>query len=601
VPRRHQPHFAIWSSAGALAGALFLAGPAAHAQGVSQRGNQAASSSTTALTTGATNDPDSFLMSPALDGNPQSLPRFRPTRRGQDSDRSRFGQLPDYGYKPALGAGTTGFDSTNARKRKPGQSPTPGQPSKPGSTPPAGAQPGANISKPETTTSKPESTPRDANTAQPDAAAVPIPKQLQAAGVPLPPKFLLQNRPGAPPLTPDGVIATVAATPPYRRQPIEERPFDPLGIQIGAFNIKPALDYTRGYDNNAPRNSAPPAASSWFNIYAPELLVNSNWERHELTASLRGSYTTYDTIHSLDRPNLDSRVNARIDVSRLTRIDLEGRYLLFTDSPGSPNIQVGVAHLPIAMTYGTTAGFTQAFNRLDVTLKGTFDRTVYNDSSLIDGTTSSNAGRNFNKYGTQLRTAYDVMPGAKPFVEIGLENRDYDLPVDAGGNDRTSRGYYGKVGTTLEFARKLVGEVSFGYLARSYEDPTLEDIRGWTVDSSLTWLATALTTVKLINTTTVTESVLTGVSGAFTRETTLQIEHAFRRWLVATARVTRGFDDYVGLAREDIRYVAATSLAYTLTRELWLRGEYRNEWRRSNQPGNDYFAHVWLVGLRLQR
>src|SRR5207247_4843340 len=134
---------------------------------------------------------------------------------------------------------------------------------------------------------------------------------------------------------------TIATTPPYRRQPIEERPFDPLGIQVGAFNFKPALDYTRGYDNNAPRNSAPPAASSWFNIYSPELLMNSNWERHELTASLRGSYTTYDTIHSLDRPTVDSRVNARIDVKKLTRIDLEGRYLLFTDYPGSPNIQAG--------------------------------------------------------------------------------------------------------------------------------------------------------------------------------------------------------------------------------------------------------------------
>jgi hypothetical protein len=38
-----------------------------------------------------------------------------------------------------------------------------------------------------------------------------------------------------------------------------------------------------------------------------------------------------------------------------------------------------------------------------------------------------------------------------------------------------------------------------------------------------------------------------------------------------------------------------------LSRELVLKGEFRQDWRFSNTPGNDYFANVWLVGLRLQR
>jgi hypothetical protein len=66
-------------------------------------------------------------------------------------------------------------------------------------------------------------------------------------------------------------------------------------------------------------------------------------------------------------------------------------------------------------------------------------------------------------------------------------------------------------------------------------------------------------------------------------------------------RFGRGFDDYVGSTREDIRYVASIGLAYYLSRELVLKGEFRQDWRFSNTPGNDYFANVWLVGLRLQR
>jgi hypothetical protein len=531
----------------------------------------------------------SLLMRPVLDGNPQNPPRFRSPRKGMDNAPSRFGQLPNFDYQPALGAGTTGFDSTNARRRPAksiqGTTSRAAQPlgaGNSGSQPQDGAAAGADATRP-------------------TVAAAPTSKQLQPAAGLLAGRLRMQNRPGAPPAGADGVTATLATTVPSLRPLPEEKPFDPLGVQVGAFNFRPAMDYARGWDSNAPRNATGPNASSWFNLYAPELLVNSNWDRHELTASLRGTYATYDTMHTLDRPTAEVKVNGRIDVTRETRIDLEGRYLLFTDYLGSPNIQAGLSHLPIGMDYGATVGFGQRFNRFDVTLKGLVDRTVYNDSEFTDGSTASNAGRNFNRYGTQLRTSYEVTPGVKPFVEIGADLRQYDLELDAGGVNRTSTGRYGKVGTTFELRPTLTGEASFGYLSRAYQDPTLEEVHGWTTDAALVWLASALTTVKLASSTTTAESTLVGVSGQFTRETTIQVDHAFRRWLIATFKLTRGFDDYVGSTREDIRYIASSALAYTLTRELVLKGEFRQEWRHSNTPGNDYFANVWLVGLRMQR
>jgi hypothetical protein len=568
--------------AGALAASLILVGEETRAQ-IAQ-GGMITAANDTADDNGGT----ASLMRPVLDGNPQNPPRFRSPRKGMDNAPSRFGQLPNFDYEPALGAGTSGFDSTNARKRpaksnqgKSSQGVPPGAAGNSGSQPPDATTPGT-----------------DATQINP---AGPTPKQLQPVAGLLAGRLRIQNRPGAPPAGIDGVPATIATTVPSLRPLPEEKPFDPLGVQFGAFNFRPAMDYVRGWDSNAPRNSTGPNASSWFNAYAPELLINSNWDRHELTASLRGAYVTYDTMHTLDRPTADVKVNGRIDVTRDTRIDVEGRYLLFTDYLGSPNIQAGLSHLPIGMDYGATVGFGQRFNRFDVTLKGLVDRTVYNDSEFTDGTSASNAGRNFNRYGTQLRTSYEVTPGVKPFVEIGADLRQYDLELDAGGNNRTSTGRYGKLGTTFELRPTLTGEASFGYLSRSYQDPTLEEVHGWTTDAALIWLASALTTVRLISTTGTAESTLVGVSGQFTRETTIQIDHAFRRWLIATFKVTRGFDDYVGSTREDIRYIASSALAYTLSRELVLKGEFRQEWRHSNSPGNDYFANVWLVGLRLQR
>jgi len=336
-------------------------------------------------------------------------------------------------------------------------------------------------------------------------------------------------------------------------------------------------------------------------VVAPELKLNSNWQRHELTADLRGSYTTYDRVSSLNRPNVDSKVTGRVDVTNNTRLDLEGHVLVGTDFLGSPNIQANLAKLPIFETFGGTAGIGQRFNRLEVVLKGGADRTVYQASTFTNGSTESNDDRNYNRPNVDLRTNYELTPGVKPYLEFGADTRLHDLAVDRFGQQRDSDGRFAKAGSSFEFSRIFTGDVAIGYLTRSYKDPRLPDIAGLTVDSSLTWLATALTTVKLTAATTVNETTLAGISGVFSRDITLQVEHAFRRWLSVTASFTRGFDDYVGSTRNDARYVASAVLLYKLTRDLQLKTEYRREWRHSNTPGNDFVADVVLFGLRLQR
>ena len=149
------------------------------------------------------------------------------------------------------------------------------------------------------------------------------------------------------------------------------------------------------------------------------------------------------------------------------------------------------------------------------------------------------------------------MPGVKPFVEVGADRRVHDLEIDSFGVQRNSVGGYGKVGSTFEFTRILTGDIAVGWLERHYQDPNLPRIAGLTVDGSLTWVASALTTVKLTAVTRADESTVPGVSGQFTREVTLQVDHAFRRWLIATGKFLYGNDDYVGSPRDDNRYSAS--------------------------------------------
>lgn len=511
-------------------------------------------------------------LAPKLEGNPRQPPRFEKV----NPPESKLEPLQSVFTPPASGAGLTGFDSTNARNKT--------EPKKP---------------KRGLATNAPAPTPR-ATLASGTPALVPASRyqvpQLTPSGEG---NTALAQAPGTPPVEDIGPIRK----PPKKRKAFgePEDPFAPLGIRVGAFDLYPAVELIGGYDTNPGQANSPKGAALYS--VAPELRVQSDWSRHELKADLRGNYTGYspDQTPSLSRPYFNGKVDGRVDVTRQTRIELEGRGLISTDNPSSPNLQAGLAELPLYATFGGTAGIGHRFNRFDLSIKGSAERTVYQESHLTDGSTVSNEDRNYDQYGGTLRGDYEVSLGVTPFVEIGAHTRVHDLETDSSGYQRNSTGLTGVVGTNFELSRLLTGEIAVGYTKRNYEDPRLEPVDGFVGDASLVWTASALTTVKLTAASTVGESTITGVSGVLYRDVALQVDHAFRRWLIGSLKGGFGIDDYVGSTRVDHRYSLGAALTHKLGRDLWLKGEFRQHWLQSDIAGNGYSESVFLLGLRLQR
>jgi hypothetical protein len=406
--------------------------------------------------------------------------------------------------------------------------------------------------------------------------------------------------PVSPPGTPTALpgAAPNPSVPPRRKPTTAEDPYDALGVRLGAFLLRPAIEVFSGYDSNPAR--VPGGRGSALLIVAPELQLQSDWTRHELTAVIRGTYNDYPATALADRPTLNATIDGRIDVTRDSRIDLEGRTVVGTDYPGSPNLAADIARLPIFTTVGGTLGVGQRFGLLDVSLKGMIDRTTWQDSQLTDGSSSSNADRNFNQVGGELRTAYALTDTLKPFIAFDFDTRTHDLAVDRSGLMRDSDGMASRAGVDLALAQRLIGEVALGYLSRVYRDPTLPDVRGAAVDGSLLFILTPLTNVKLSAKSTIEESVLAGVSGVLQHDSQLSVDHALRRWLIATVKFGYGLDDYVGSMREDRRYLASLALTYKLTRAVQLKGELQEVWLCSSEPYQNYAASVALIGLRYQ-
>jgi len=387
---------------------------------------------------------------------------------------------------------------------------------------------------------------------------------------------------------------------PLRRpRPALTDPYEALGLRVGTFLLRPAIEVSRGVDSNPAH--LPGRGGSAFTFLDSTLSARSQWSRHEAGLDLRGSYSDYDSAPASNRPLVDAKAYTRIDVTRNTNLNIEGRYLLSTDYPGSPNLPADIAKLPIFNTFGGSVGLTQRFNRFELSAKATVDRTVYQDSKLTDGTTSSNHDRDYNQYGGAVRASYEVFPGVKPFVEVAADVRRHDLAFDRNGFQRDSNAVTPKVGTTFAFAGKLTGEVSVGYLTREFKDPALPDLSGVVADASLIYAATGLTTATLTASSRAEEVVVAGASGALRRDVGLQIDHAFRRWLIGTLKIGYGLDDYVGLDRTDNRTSLGAAITYKLNRTMSLKGEYRHDTLRSNVSGVNFDSNVFVVGMRLQR
>jgi hypothetical protein len=408
-----------------------------------------------------------------------------------------------------------------------------------------------------------------------------------------------QFRPPQPTVT--GLPPAPPPPPPLRRNTgPEEDPYAPLGLRLGSVVLKPALTTGIGYDTNPQRSAGSDRKGSPFSRTDGEVEIQSDWNVHELKGKLRGGYSAFFRDSEASRPDGEGNLDLRLDAARDTRILLESRMKLDTQRPGSPDLNAPVIGRPLVYQYGGSAGVTHDFNRLQVTLRGSVDRSDYQDATLTSGAILSQKDRNQTQYGLRLRAAYEVTPGFKPFVQGEIDTREFDEPVDSNGYRRSSDGATGRVGSTFEISRQLTGEVSGGYQNRKYDDERLRNLKGFVGDAAILWSPTPLTTVTLRGTAELGDTTIAGSSGTTARRVSLEIAHALRRNLIVTGLASFGRTEYEGQGlREDFSSYGAR-IEYKLTRTFSVRASFTQERLNSTAQGSDYTANVAQVGLRVQ-
>lgn len=434
--------------------------------------------------------------------------------------------------------------------------------------------------------------------------------QQPVVGVPLPPVAapvrtilpLLAISPALGLLTPGFILGTDLA----RAIPTDPA-YAPIGYQFGSFTILPTFAQSLGYDSNPDQTSRQFAKGSVALRTDASLDFQSNWSSSSFQGSLRGSYLETPQNEAASRPAADGVVRLRIDANRDLHIDAEGRFLVDTQRTGNPNLLAAAGNVqvatatsrPLLAVYGASLGATETFNRLSVTLRGSVDRSEFDNARLSDGTIINQSDRNLNQYSLQLRTAYEVNPDFSPFVDITGDTRVYDLRRDTTGVQRDSDGISLAVGASFGLARSLTGEISAGIQHRTYVDPTLRDINAPLVNAALVWSASPLTTVRLTAATGVTETTIPGSSGIFTDVATLEVQHDLLRNLSLVVGGSFLQNVYQNSTIRENGFSATARLDYHFTRWLTLRGTYIYQQINSTQVGSSFRDNTFLLGLRV--
>jgi hypothetical protein len=421
--------------------------------------------------------------------------------------------------------------------------------------------------------------PRPAGSPAPSAASS-ISEQ-QAVAARLPPVRPREVRP-------DGKLD--AATPAAVPEPFG--PYEPTGFTVGGFLFKPAIELSTGYDSNPAR--APGGRGSPFVMVSPELLIRSQFVHHELNAELRGSFVDSVASRSLNQASAEAKLAGRYDVDDNTQVTVQGRF------QHDDVVSAGFIKLPSFDVIGGDVGISQMMNRLNLTVKGSVDRTRFDDGVLIGNAVFNTQDRNYTQSGVRARAAFALVPGFTPFVDVSGDRRVHDLTTDFNGFRRDSTGLAARAGIAFALPGTLTGDASIGYVIRRFDDPALEPVGAWTLDATLAWQADAATSVVLVARSAVAETAIPGVSSVVTRDVVVQGTHQFLPWLAGTLRFGYGQDQFAGTTRVNNRYFISASAVYKLTRAVQLNSEVRNERTESNTPNNSFAAIVGLLGLRLQ-
>ncbi len=376
----------------------------------------------------------------------------------------------------------------------------------------------------------------------------------------------------------------------------EEEPFAPTGFRLGTFNGSASLEQAIGHSSNL--RGAPDGNSGAFTQTDVALGLISDWSRHQLRSSLTGSYLKPFDKNELEEPNLYADVALRLDLADGYTATSTAYYNYATQSFTSDTIVPGAIDTPAIETYGGNLELQRADRKLQLTLRGSLDRTVYGDADLGGGVVQSQSDQNNNLYQLTARAGYETSPAFTPFIEGTLGWQVHDEAIDRNGNRRDSEIVELRGGVEIDLGEKLTGEFSAGYVTEEFDDPLLASLEGVTLDAELEWSPERDTIIRFIAGTDLNGSISANENGSLIYNAGVEFERQINSRLGINGFATYTYNDNID---QDTTWEFGIGGEYWLNRHMAITSDLEYLVFENNIPADGFDELSARMGILLQR
>ena len=377
--------------------------------------------------------------------------------------------------------------------------------------------------------------------------------------------------------------------------------YDPLGVRLGSFIVRPSLDMAGVYDSNIFATSSA-AVSDFYADLAPSISIGSDWNRNAVSASVSEESKLYASHTSENVNNFNANAGGRYDIENQVYLVAAGAYTLTHEDRSSPDAALGKNPTEYKQSIAYL-GYVHQPGRLGFRIDGTL--TSYDYNNAVNGTTGATIDEQFRdriEYVIAPRVSYEIIPGYRAFVRFVGNDRQYNAIDPSVGAKRNSHGYEFDAGTAVEITRLITGEIYAGYLHQDYESSVLKSPSGVSFGGNIIWNITPLWSIKGSASQSVAETDVVnevGVPASSSSETnfTVTVEHELLRNVVLAGTASYIHDQYNGISRVDDTYAFGVNGTYLLNRYVHLTADITYSSRSSTSTAFNNAAFDRLIAI----
>jgi len=375
--------------------------------------------------------------------------------------------------------------------------------------------------------------------------------------------------------------------------------FDPPGVRLGSFMLRPLWDESLGYDDNVFGSSAG-QRGSWIVGTHPSLLVTSDWSRNSLAGYVDVS----------DRRYLDQPTQSRTDWTA----SLGG-----TLAVGRDQLTVSVAHFslhqdrteldalptdaPVAyQVEDVRVGYTIALGRLSVT-PGLAYSTYRYDATTIQGVPTSQAYRDRDVVQAMVTTRYELSPQRNLLLVNRAVGTHYVVP-QPGVPTPDSTGYQVLVGLDDDADAVWRYRVLLGWEVRAFHASAYRTHQAPIAEAALIWSPSGMTTVTATLSRTIEDAAQEGNAGYMLTRARVVVDHEYLRNVLLQASASVQHADFLQGGGQAGGFSVGGAATWLLNRRLRLSASYDfTDQRGSSTPGalttGNYTRSIGLLTLRV--